>query len=107
EAWERNDVEAVVAMLSEDARMAMPPLPSWYSGREAVAEFLRHLPLSALKRWRLVPTSANAQPAFGAYLWDEAAGLFSLHDVIVLTLRGSHIEEITAFLDPERYDGSA
>ena len=57
-------------------------------------------PLSAGKRWRLVRTSANAQPAFGAYLWDEAAGIFSLHDVIVLTLRGSEIEEITAFLDP-------
>jgi RNA polymerase sigma-70 factor (ECF subfamily) len=101
DAWERNDVDAVVAMLTEDARMAMPPLPTWYSGRGAVAEFLRELPLSAAKRWRLVPTSANAQPAFGAYLWDEAAGLFSLHDVIVLTLRGSRIEEITAFLDPE------
>jgi len=100
DAWERNDVGAVVAMLTEDARMAMPPLPTWYSGRGAVAEFLRELPLSAAKRWRLVPTSANAQPAFGAYLWDEAAGLFSLHDVIVLTLRGSKIEEITAFLDP-------
>lgn len=99
EAWERNDVDAVVAMLTQDARMAMPPLPSWYSGREAVATFLRALPLSAAKRWRLVPTSANAQPAFGAYLWDDELGAFSLHDVIVLTLRGSEIEEITAFLD--------
>jgi RNA polymerase sigma-70 factor (ECF subfamily) len=100
DAWERNDVGAVVSMLTEDARITMPPLPSWYSGREAVATFLRALPLSAAKRWRLVPTSANAQPAFGAYLWDEAAGIFSLHDVIVLTLRGSEIEELTAFLDP-------
>jgi len=100
DAWERSDVDAVVAMLTKDARITMPPLPSWYSGREAVATFLRAQPLSAGKRWRLVRTSANAQPAFGAYLWDEAAGIFSLHDVIVLTLRGSEIEEITAFLDP-------
>src|ERR671937_1722520 len=40
-AWERNDVDAVVSMLAEDARMAMPPLPSWYSGREHVGDFLR------------------------------------------------------------------
>src|SRR5436305_1427043 len=53
-AWERNDVDAVVAMLTEDARMTMPPLPSWYSGREAIADFLRGWPLSAEKRWRLV-----------------------------------------------------
>lgn len=101
DAWERNDVDAVVAMLTEDARMAMPPVPTWYSGREVVAAFLRALPLSAAKRWRLVPTSANAQPAFGAYLWDEARAAFALHDVIVLTLRGSKIEEITAFLDQD------
>jgi RNA polymerase sigma-70 factor, ECF subfamily len=98
-AWERNDVEAVVAMLAEDARMTMPPLPSWYSGRKAVAEFLRGVPLSAAKRWRLVRTSANAQLAFGGYLWEEGPRIFTLHDVIVLTLRGAEIEEITAFLD--------
>jgi RNA polymerase sigma-70 factor (ECF subfamily) len=101
DAWERNDVDAVVAMLTEDARITMPPLPTWYGGREAVATFLRALPLSAAKRWRLVPTIANAQPAFGAYLWDEALRAFELHDVLVLTLRGSEIEEITAFLDPD------
>src|SRR4029453_3193140 len=43
-AWERNDVDAVVAMLAEDAKMTMPPLPSWYSGREQVAAFLGAFP---------------------------------------------------------------
>jgi len=97
-AWERNDVDAVVAMLTEDARMTMPPLPSWYSGREAIAGFLRGWPLSDEKRWRLVPTSANAQPAFGGYLWDEGTQTFRAHSVEVLTLRGTRIEEVTAFL---------
>ena len=46
DAWERNDVDAVVAMLADDARMAMPPWPSWYSGRDAVATFLRSWPLA-------------------------------------------------------------
>ncbi len=75
-AWERNDVEAVVAMLTEDARMTMPPLPTWYGGRDAVATFLRGWPLSAAKRWRLLPASANAQIAFGGYTWDEETGIF-------------------------------
>jgi RNA polymerase sigma-70 factor, ECF subfamily len=99
-AWERNDVDAVVAMLTEDARMTMPPLPSWYSGRKAVASFLRGWPLSDVKRWRLVPASANAQLAFGGYIWDDEARSFTPHSVNVLTLRGTQIEEITAFLTP-------
>jgi RNA polymerase sigma-70 factor, ECF subfamily len=102
-AWERNDVDAVVAMLTEDARMTMPPLPSWYSGREAVASFLRGWPLSDVKRWRLLPASANAQVAFGGYIWDDKAGSFTPHSVNVLTLHGTQIEEITAFLTPDAF----
>jgi RNA polymerase sigma-70 factor, ECF subfamily len=102
-AWESNDVDALVAMLTEDARMTMPPLPSWYRGREPVASFLRGLPLSNEKRWRLVPSSANAQLAFGGYTWDEETGVFTLHDLIVLTLRGALIEEVTAFLTPQAF----
>jgi RNA polymerase sigma-70 factor (ECF subfamily) len=102
-AWERNDVEAVVAMLTEDARMTMPPLPTWYSGREAVATFLRGWPLAGVKRWRLVPSSANAQLAFGGYIWDEETGIFMPHSINVLTLRGAEIEEITAFLTPDAF----
>jgi len=102
-AWERNDVDAVVAMLTEDARMTMPPLPSWYSGREAVASFLRGWPLSDEKRWRLVPSSANAQVAFGGYTWHEETRIFTPHSVNVLTLRGTQIEEITAFLTPDAF----
>lgn len=102
-AWERNDVEAVVAMLTEDARMTMPPLPTWYSGRDAVAAFLRGWPLSDVKGWRLVPVRANAQLAFGCYLWDDETRIFAAHSVNVLTLRGAKIEEITAFLTPDAF----
>jgi RNA polymerase sigma-70 factor (ECF subfamily) len=104
-AWERNDVDAVVAMLTEDARMTMPPLPSWYSGRGEIAPFLRGWALSAAKRWHLVPSSANAQPAFAGYLWDDETGAFMAHEITVLTLRGSEIEEVTAFLTPEAFAG--
>ncbi len=65
-----------------------------------IAIFLRGWPLSNVKRWRLVPSSANAQLAFGGYLWDEETETFLPHSVNVLTLRGAEIEQITAFLTP-------
>ena len=104
-AWERNDVGAVVAMLAEDARMAMPPLPTWYRGRQQVAMFLGGGPLAGAARWRLIPARANAQVAFGAYRWDQTRQAFLPHGVSVLTLRGPQIEEITAFLTPGAFRG--
>lgn len=102
-AWERNDVDAVVAMLAEDARMTMPPLPGWYGGRDHVAAFLRGHALAAAKRWRLMPCSANGQPALAGYLWDDQAGAFLPYCLYVLTLRQCQIEEITAFVTPRAF----
>jgi RNA polymerase sigma-70 factor, ECF subfamily len=100
DAWERNDVDSVVAMLADDARMTMPPWSSWYSGRDAVATFLRGRPLSARKRWQVIPIGANGQPAVAGYLWDEQTGAFEPEFIIVLTLRAGSIEEIAAFRSP-------
>jgi RNA polymerase sigma-70 factor, ECF subfamily len=100
DAWERNDVDEVVAMLTDDARMAMPPWPSWYSGRDAVATFLGGWPLSERKRWRTLPTGANGQPAVAGYLWNEQTGAFEPETIIVLTLRAGSVGEITAFRSP-------
>jgi RNA polymerase sigma-70 factor (ECF subfamily) len=102
-AWERGDVEAVVAMLADDARMTMPPLPTWYRGREEIAAFLRGWPLAGANRWLLLPARANGQLAFGVYDWSEETGSFTPHSVSALTLRGAQIEEITAFLTPEAF----
>jgi RNA polymerase sigma-70 factor (ECF subfamily) len=102
-AWEQDDVDAIVSMLAEDARIAMPPLPCWYSGREQVAAFLRAYALAGVKRWQLVPTSANGQPALAEYAWDEQTEAFMPHGLIVLTLREGRIEEITAFLTPDMF----
>src|SRR5213076_2020189 len=55
--------QASLRSLGHDARMTMPPQPSWYQGRDAIATFLRGWPLSRVKRFRLLPTSANGQPA--------------------------------------------
>jgi RNA polymerase sigma-70 factor, ECF subfamily len=103
DAWERKDVDAVVELLIDDARMTMPPWSSWYSGRDAVATFLRGWPLSECKRWRLLPTGANGQAAVAGYLWDEQARAFGAETIIVLTFRAASIEEITAFRSPELF----
>jgi RNA polymerase sigma-70 factor (ECF subfamily) len=104
-AWERNDVGAVVAMLAEDAKLAMPPLPGWYRGREPVAAFLRGGPMSGATRWRLIPARANGQLAFGLYAWHDQTQTFRPRAVDVLTLRAAQIEEITAFLTPDAFRG--
>ena len=81
----------------------MPPVATWYRGSDAVARFLRGWPLAGGTRWRLLPAGANGQPAFGAYLWDDASTRFVPHGINVLTLRGARIKEITAFLTPEAF----
>jgi RNA polymerase sigma-70 factor (ECF subfamily) len=100
-AFERADVDAVVEMLAADGAFTMPPLPTWYRGREAVAAFLQSHVLASENRWRLVPTRANGQPAFGNYRWDEQRQSFLPRSISVLTLDGEGIAEITTFLGPE------
>lgn len=102
-AWERGDVAALIAMLTEDAIISMPPRPSWYGDREAVAVFLEVVAFAPDKRWRLVPARANGQPAVGEYIFDERKGRFVPHGINVLTLRGARIAEMTGFLFPEAF----
>jgi RNA polymerase sigma-70 factor (ECF subfamily) len=104
DAWDRADVEAVVAMLADDAAMTMPPMPTWYRGREAVAAFLEGWPLAGDRRWRAIPTRANGQLAFGQYIWDAERESFVAHGVNVLTLDGARIAEINSFLTPEAFE---
>jgi RNA polymerase sigma-70 factor, ECF subfamily len=101
DAWERADVDAVVEMLAGDGALTMPPLPTWYRGREAVAAFLEAEVLTEDKRWRLVPARANGQLAFGNYRWDAERGAFEPRSISVLTLGHEGIAEITTFLGPE------
>jgi RNA polymerase sigma-70 factor, ECF subfamily len=103
DAWGRNDVDAIVAMLADDVRMAMPPWPRWYTGLDAVKTFLGNWPLAVRKRWRVLATGANGQPAVAGYLWDEQTTAFRPETIIVLTLRGPRVAEITAFRSPELF----
>jgi RNA polymerase sigma-70 factor (ECF subfamily) len=103
DAWERCDIDAVVAMLTEDACLAMPPFPAWFRGRADVAAFLASRPFAAGTRWRLVPTRANGQLAFAHYLWDRERAAFRAHSINVITLSGDRVAAITAFLDASTF----
>jgi ketosteroid isomerase-like protein len=103
DAWHRGDINAIVAMLTSDAILSMPPLPSWFAGAAAIRAFLATLPMTRRDRSRLVATWANGQLAFGHYLFDGGKGRYLAHSVHVLTLRGSRIAVITAFKVPDLF----
>jgi RNA polymerase sigma-70 factor (ECF subfamily) len=101
DAWERADVDAVVAMLTADAAITMPPVPTWYRGREAIAAFLKAEVFTSDRRWRVVPARANGQLAFGHYRWDRERETFAARGISVLTLDRERIADFTTFLDPQ------
>jgi hypothetical protein len=93
EAFAGDDIAAVVALLTDDAWLTMPPAPHEYHGPEAIAAFLRASAASrAGRRFVLEPTSANGQPAFACTLDGRPAGL------VVLATRAELVSAITRFL---------
>jgi RNA polymerase sigma-70 factor (ECF subfamily) len=99
DAFERGDVELIVDMLVQDATFAMPPYPAWYRGRSDVAKSWL-MPGGPPPRLRLVPARACGQPALAFYLLDREAASYLPMALDVLTLRGEHIAEVTAFRTP-------
>ncbi|HVX44680.1 MAG TPA: sigma-70 family RNA polymerase sigma factor [Mycobacteriales bacterium] len=101
DAWERTDVEALVALLAHDARLSMPPLPSWYEGPAAIRDFLAQYPMAPTAARHLhVPTRANRQPAFAIFLQDAPGEPMRPLGITVLRVENGLITEIDAFLDP-------
>src|SRR5216684_5611804 len=94
-AYESADVDALVALLTDDVFMSMPPMPLEYEGRDTVARFCASL-FSAGRRFDLVPTRANGQPAFGAYV-RAPDGIRHGTGLFVLTLSGDRICAMTRF----------
>jgi RNA polymerase sigma-70 factor (TIGR02960 family) len=94
-AWESADLDALVALLTDDVFMAMPPMPFEYEGRDVVARFCASI-FRAGRRFDLVPTRANGQPAFGAYL-RAPDGISHGIGLYVLTLTGDRICALTRF----------
>ena len=85
-------------MLAEDATFAMPPLATWYQGREGIAIWATESSMSGEWRWRTVFTRANGQPALGFYTWDADEGAYMPFALNVLSFRGREIVDVTAFI---------
>jgi RNA polymerase sigma-70 factor, ECF subfamily len=115
EAWERGDVEGVVSMLTEEATVMMPPMATWYRGRDAIEVFLRDWAFA--KRWardrerfesgerrvRLLPARASGQLAYGAYNYDAERGAYLPYALQVLAFDGPRIGDITGFVTPQLF----
>jgi len=99
DAMERDDVDAVVAMLAEDAAWSMPPLAAWFTGTDGLRGFLSEGPLSGRWRWAHRPAFASGQPAVGSYTWYEPEGCYLAFALDVLTLDATRrIREVTSFI---------
>ena len=107
QAWQAADVNGLVALLKQDAILAMPPSPSWYQGNDAIGEFLAAtvlgqgdmFPGRAKNRWRLIPTRANAAIALAMYQRDQE-DRYRAFGLQVLAWEGSKLAQIMNFIDP-------
>ena len=98
-AFENGDVTALTELLRQDVALEMPPMLTWFAGRETVRRFLARKLLGAPGQFRMVPAMANGQPAFAAYERDDD-GVYRAHAVLVLTVTATGIARIVIFLSP-------
>jgi SnoaL-like domain len=95
-AFANHDIDGVVALLTDDAWITMPPVTLEYQGSAAIGAFLRDVSVWFGGRpYQLVPTGANGQPAYGLYIPDGSAPEFRAYGLVVLTLEGDRISAIT------------
>ena len=97
QAFEEGDAEAVAALMTEDVWVRMPPVPLEYQGRDLAVRFFATIAFRNGRRWRLVPTRANGQPAFGVYLRDTITAVAHANGLFVITLAGEKVSAITRF----------
>jgi RNA polymerase sigma-70 factor, ECF subfamily len=100
QAWEAGDMDALAVLLKEDTLLTMPPAATWFQGPEAIASFFHYLCFSdKRKRFRLLPTRANRQPACAAYERDGDASHYRFSGIMLLRVEGDLIAEVTGFGD--------
>lgn len=97
QAFEAADIDGIVALLTEDVWVRMPPVPLEYQGRELAGRFFSMVAFREGRRYRMVPTRANGQPALAIYLRDPHAAIAHAFGLFVLTLRGDRVSAITRF----------
>jgi RNA polymerase sigma-70 factor (ECF subfamily) len=98
-AFEHADVDGLAKLLRTDVELEMPPIPTWFIGRDAVCAFLARVVLHTADQWRLTYTRANGAPAFALYM-RAPDGSFQASGLDVLSLVGGRIAQIVAFNDP-------
>jgi RNA polymerase sigma-70 factor, ECF subfamily len=103
-AFENADEDALAELLREDVALEMPPLLTWFRGRQTVQRFIASKLLTMPGRFRLVPAAANGQPAFAVYQRDRDSS-YQAHAVVVLTFRAAGIARIVIFLNPGLFRG--
>jgi RNA polymerase sigma-70 factor (ECF subfamily) len=100
-AFEKQDIDEVVGMLTEDAAFSMPPMATWYGGPggpEEMAAFMQVGPLSGDWDWRPILTSANGQPALAYYAWMESENAYLPFALNILSFRGDKISDVTCYI---------
>ncbi len=98
DAWENGDIEEIVALMTEDVWVRMPPVPLEYQGRELAGRFLATIGWREGRRYRLIRIAgANGQPAFGLYQHDPASDVPHIIGLLVITLAGNKVSAITRF----------
>jgi len=97
DALERADLQALVGLLAEDVRLSMPPAMLEYRGIDPARRFFAAVTLRPGRSYRVVPTRANGQPAFGTYMSDPHAGVFRAYGLLVVTIADERITAVTGF----------
>jgi RNA polymerase sigma-70 factor (ECF subfamily) len=103
-AFERKDIDAIVALVARDAVWEMPPFATWFQGREQIARHLTGQCPGGPGDFRLVPTSANGAPALGMYLRDADDGVFRPFCLQVFTVSGPAFSHVVSFFDHRLFD---
>jgi hypothetical protein len=97
DALERADLDALIELLVTDVRLSMPPAMLEYRGIESAQRVIAAAAFRPGRTYRVVPTRANGQPAFGLYLADPHASVYRAYCLLVITTAGDHITAITSF----------
>jgi RNA polymerase sigma-70 factor (ECF subfamily) len=98
-AFENGDASALADLLREDVALEMPPILTWFTGRQNVTRFITSQALNVPERLRMVPVMANGQPAFAAYQRGPD-GAYRAHEVLMPTITTTGVARIVVFLEP-------